>query len=528
MEGTARALLSGQWSDASESNVGFEGSRRVLTKKGYFANRVVEVLAHTAQVHPSEVLKHLSGMDEWRQATTAALADSVVSYSVGVAFGRFDVRRSIECVEAVAEFDPFGPLPACAPGMLTADDGLPIDTPPSDYPIAFPADGVLLDDLGHSQDLAARVLQVFDLLFTDGSTALRTVATVLDRRGRGFRGWFAQSFFEKHAAEYSKSRRKAPIYWQLATPSADYSVWLYYHRFSRDTMYRVLNDYATPKLEHEERKLSSLIQDQGPTPTAGQRKEREAQESFVAELRAFRDEVARVAPLWNPDLNDGVIINFAPLWRLVPQNRSWQRECKKVWDKLCKGDYDWAHLAMHLWPERVVPRCNEDRSLAIAHGLEDELWFEDDDGKWSPRDVSQAEIDELVAARTSPSVKAALKALLTAPAPIAGKKRARAPRKKRTAARAPAKVERRKSSPPAKPGRPRQSAVDEATLEAVMQAIGVADGGASRAEVMKATGLTEAQWNGVIRTLLDRGDVVKTGERRGTRYFTNQKGGDDA
>lgn len=61
-----------------------------------------------------------------------------------------------------------------------------------------------------------------------------------------------------------------------------------------------------------------------------------------------------------------------------------------------------------------------------------------------------------------------------------------------------------------------------------MQAIGVADGGASRAEVMKATGLTEAQWNGVIRTLLDRGDVVKTGERRGTRYFTNQKGGDDA
>jgi hypothetical protein len=28
---------------------------------------------------------------------------------------------------------------------------------------------------------------------------------------------------------------------------------------------------------------------------------------------------------------------------------------------------------MRLWPERVVPKCAKDRSLAIAHGLEDFL-----------------------------------------------------------------------------------------------------------------------------------------------------------
>ena len=58
---------------------------------------------------------------------------------------------------------------------------------------------------------------------------------------------------------------------------------------------------------------------------------------------------------------------------------------KATWDALCEGKYDWAHLAMHLWPERVVPKCATDRSLAIAHGLEDVFWVEGDDGKWKPR-----------------------------------------------------------------------------------------------------------------------------------------------
>ena len=199
--------------------------------------------------------------------------------------------------------------------------------------------------------------------------------------GTSLRTWFSRSYFARHISAYSAFGRKAPLYWQLATSSGCYSVWLYYHRVSRDTLYRLLNEYATPKLEHEERKLTNLIQDAGSNPSASKRKEIEEQERFVSELLAFSNELARVAPLWAPNLNDGVIINFAPLWRLVPQNRAWQNECRKTWDALCKGDYDWAHLAMHLWPERVVLKCAQDRSLAIAHDLEDVFWYEDSDGK---------------------------------------------------------------------------------------------------------------------------------------------------
>ena len=42
-----------------------------------------------------------------------------------------------------------------------------------------------------------------------------------------------------------------------------------------------------------------------------------------------------------------------------------------TWVKLEKGDYDWAHLAMNYWPERAREKCKTDKSLAIAHGLED-------------------------------------------------------------------------------------------------------------------------------------------------------------
>jgi len=142
-----------------------------------------------------------------------------------------------------------------------------------------------------------------------------------------------------------------------------------------------------------------------------QRREIDAQERFVAELRAFHEEVAWVAPLWNPDLNDGVIINFAPLWRLVPQHKPWQKECKACWDKLVAGDYDWAHLAMHLWPERVVPKCTTDRSLAIAHDLEEVFWEEGTDGKWKPKKVGKDVVDRLIDERTSASVKAAQRCL---------------------------------------------------------------------------------------------------------------------
>lgn len=318
---------------------------------------------------------------------------SFQSWLVGVAFGRFDPRLATGERAIPPEPEPFDPLPSRSPGMY------PEGEEPADRP------DILVDDEGHSDDLAARAVTVAERVRVNAPENLRA--------------WLAKEFFLLHIRMYSKSRRKAPIYWQLATPSAGYSVWLYIHAFSKDTLFRVQNDYVAPKLAHEERRLESLTSELRDGATAAQRKQLAAQDALVGELRAFLDEVKRVAPLWKPNLDDGVVINFAPLWRLVPQNKAWQKELKSTWDALADGKYEWAHLAMHLWPERVVPKCAKDRSLAIAHGLEDVFWVEGTEGKnagkWTARQTPTKSVDELVKERTSPAVKAALKSLLEAP-----------------------------------------------------------------------------------------------------------------
>jgi hypothetical protein len=336
--------------------------------------------------------------DEEEDHTYVDQTHSLLSWAVGVAFGRFDWRIATGERGATPEPDPFDPLPAKSPGML-AEGAEP-----------FHAHlGILVDDPGHPDDLSR--------LIEDVLTRVRVEIPSDVQR------WQVRDFFPQHVKQYSKSRRKAPIYWQLATPSASYSVWLYFHAFSKDTLFRVQNDYLGPKLRDGRQQLDRLRLDVGTTPTSAQSRAIETHIAFVEELASMHEEVRRVAPLWDPDLDDGVILNFAPFWRLVPQNRAWQKECRAAWEALVKGDYDWAHVAMRLWPERVVPKCAKDRSLAIAHDLEDVFWVESVDGKWAARNSPARPMDDLIAERTSPAVKAALASLMEAPEPVTASKR---------------------------------------------------------------------------------------------------------
>jgi len=383
--------------------------------------------SHSVGEENSDNLAIFEEADEAATTTAdiAPLATALISYSVGCILGRWDIRLATHEREATSLPDPFAPLPVCSPGMLTGDDGLPATEAPPDYPLAIAWDGILVDDPGHPQDAIGRIREVLGVIWGKRADAIYEEAVqILAGGGHDLRPWFHATFFDEHIKRYSKSRRKAPIYWRLATPSNSYALWLYYHRFSKDTLYRVIEGYVTPKVQYEERQADTLRAEAGANPTALQRRAIEAQEGFVEELRTFRDEIERVAPLWNPDLNDGVIINFAPLWRLTPRPRGWQKECRDAWTKLARGDYDWAHLAMHLWPERVVPKCREDRSLAIAHGLDGEFWIEGENGKWQPRHVTDDALEALIAERTSVAVRDALARLLDAPTEAVAPKRA--------------------------------------------------------------------------------------------------------
>lgn len=73
--------------------------------------------------------------------------------------------------------------------------------------------------------------------------------------------------------------------------------------------------------------------------------------------------------------------------------------------KLEAGDYDWAHSALSIWPDRVVRASHNDRSYAIAHDLEGQLWHEVEIGadrqgnakyEWKPRELGEAELTSII------------------------------------------------------------------------------------------------------------------------------------
>jgi len=297
-------------------------------------------------------------------------AHTWMSVPIGCIFGRWDTRFATGEKLPPKIPDPFAPLPLCPPGMLQNVQGLPA-TPadvPAHYPLRISWPGILVDDPGHPEDIEQRVREVLRVIWPDRADAIEQEACEI-LGVASLRAYFANPnhFFDDHLKRYSKSRRAAPIYWPLATPSGSYTLWLYYHRLTDQTLYSCVNDFVEPKLAQVSSQAAELQRRSNRSRQEEQALERLS--DLALELTVFRDELLRIARFWQPNLNDGVQITAAPLWRLF-QHRAWQKRLKETWAALEAGDYDWAHLAYTIWPDRVRAKCKTDKSLAIAHDLE--------------------------------------------------------------------------------------------------------------------------------------------------------------
>ncbi len=267
----------------------------------------------------------------------------VLMWAVGVSFGRFDWSLATGVRQKPKKSDPFTPLPIKSPGMLP--DGV--------APFHVNA-GILVDDKGHPNDIASLAEEVF--------TKVNLPVPQNVRRQ------MQRDFFAFHLKRYSKSRRKAPIYWPLATVSGSYTLWLYYPSLSSQTLYTAINDFVEPKLKQVGSDVA-ILRNKGAARSREDEKQFEILQAFELELIELRDTLLKLAPTYKPNHDDGVQISAAPLWPLF-RHKPWQKLLKDTWAKLEKGDYDWANLALNYWPDRVREKCKTDKSLAIAHGLE--------------------------------------------------------------------------------------------------------------------------------------------------------------
>ena len=146
-----------------------------------------------------------------------------------------------------------------------------------------------------------------------------------------------KQFFKDHLSRYSKSRRKAPIYWPLTVPSRNWGVWVYAPMLSRETLYAVASEAARrERLAVEAIARLQREQQEGGAGRSARKvaEELDAEEKLAEELRRFRAEAERIAGLgWEPDLDDGIVLCAAPLADLFP---AWP-DAKKARDELRKG-----------------------------------------------------------------------------------------------------------------------------------------------------------------------------------------------
>lgn len=334
------------------------GGSRTIATKSYFLDRRLEVLAHVFRRHPGVLVETRRRLGLLPPEEPRRSAEDLVSYLVGCAFGRFDVRIGRDPSLAPPAPDPFDPVPLCSPGMLVGPDALPAREVPAGYPLELPPDRILLDDEGHRWDIVRGVRAAAAVLFDDPDQVLLEVENIL---GRPLREYLRRDFFRAHLGRYSKSRRRAPIYWHLSVPSREWGVWVYAPMLSRETLFAVLRE-----ARNKERALWEFLERlRRDLPSASGRdrkrleKQLEATEDLLREVSEFQKEAGRVANLgWEPDLDDGFVLCAAPLSKLFPAWRAASRDdAKNPGDPeqarrmLKEGRFPWATVAR--WKEKL-------------------------------------------------------------------------------------------------------------------------------------------------------------------------------
>jgi len=271
--------------------------------------------------------------------------ESFVSFSIGVALGRFDKDG-----EGLLDEAPTSALPA---GILfvSSEGNDSLETPPCD--------------------------PIHEAWKEHGAA---------DGQGDDLRAYLRTSFFSYHRKLYENR----PIYFPLTSKGKSFVAFVSIHRWADNTLNVLLADHLMPAKLRLEGELDDLRTAKASEANKANRARAEKRftdvQKLLEELNDFIAKVTEVAERGPPpsddkaakrevdarfvmDLDDGVMVNSSALWPLL--DPVW-KDPKKWWKQLAnaegKKDYDWSHLAARYFPTRVRKKCHEDPSLAVAHG----------------------------------------------------------------------------------------------------------------------------------------------------------------
>ena len=240
-----------------------------------------------------------------------------------ITLARAEARRDMAAFLSYAIGCMMGRYSPDHPGLILANAGdslreflQKVGKPLAELTFTPDEDGIIpvLDGEWFEDDIVARTRDFLRATF--GEATLRENLRFLeDSLGKDLRKYFLNDFYKDHLQTY----KKRPIYWLVQSPRKGFSVLLYLHRYTRDTMNLVLNRYLRDYQVKLRNRLPHLVQEQATASTAkaktDARKEADKLTKILHECEEWERQT--MLPLAQArielDLDDGVKVNYLKL-----------------------------------------------------------------------------------------------------------------------------------------------------------------------------------------------------------------------
>lgn len=333
------------------------------------------------QRRPYEELLSIDGASNTNVIDKKVMAQEIVMELVGMAFGRWDAdyatgKKTIPEFGDVFDALPFMPVVslqnesnpnASGSGFPAWEQNIPKEGTNNSQGgntngayFSIPEDGILSMDADSPLSLTTHVRDVMRYIWDERADDIEyELCQLIGCKNLQNYLESPTGFFDYHFKRYTKSRRKAPIYWPLSSEDGSLTYWVYYPKLNQNTLHSLIL-----KLRDENERLHSQIA--ATTDKAQQTILRGRQQ----QVEGMMDELNNIINAgYKPNHDDGVPVTSCPLVKLIA-HRGWKQECTENWEDMQKGEYDWSHLAMSMFPARVTQKAKKDWCLALTHGLE--------------------------------------------------------------------------------------------------------------------------------------------------------------
>ena len=272
----------------------------------------IEIYGLQDELTPDVPLKEITILQEETSIENGELvfhADEVfaqfVSYAVGCMFGRYSMDKE---------------------GLILANQGETLQ----DYlekvgrveeELTFVPDRdniiPILDDEWFRDDIVERFHTFLKASFGEQNFR-KNLDFVEESLGKDIRKYFTRDFYKDHIRRY----KKRPIYWMFSSPKGYFNVLVYLHRYTPDTINRILNSYLKEYIEKLKmyRTQQEHIEVEG-SVTEQNKARKEIDRINVMLEDCMQYETETLYPLATErialDLDDGVLVNYNKLGSAV-------------------------------------------------------------------------------------------------------------------------------------------------------------------------------------------------------------------